>query len=273
MGDSGPWYEARRRVQEDRDAADKELDDLAALLQGWMKPLDGLATPGRFTVADFHWPPDGDKSFYNQTGLSAWVADRFWKTDDGFYEDSTPQADAKTLKAVDDLGGSVYGKDPDPTGTTPAEWNRALAEHQAFAWMHGTPSANAGTDDARIFLSSDGFPRTAPQPGTPEYRIAVEDGKSRFTASGWRDPLDPENLLSDITAIAGGEWQQEVASQATQRNQILVANENDVNALSKGAKTLSAVQASSADGWTRRRAARGGADGPCHLAGHGTARP
>ncbi|MEV8033317.1 RICIN domain-containing protein [Streptomyces sp. NPDC086182] len=237
----------------DRDAAGKEMDALSAQRDGWKKPLDGLATPGGFTDTDFHWPPDGDKSFYSQTGLSAWVADRFWKTDSDFYDDATPKADDKTLKAVDQVGNPLYGKDPDPTGTTQAEWNRALAERSAFEWMHGGPATNAGADDARLFLSSGGFPRSAPQPGTPEYRIAVEDVKSRFAACGWRDPVDPDGVLGDITSTAAGEWQREVASQAAQRNQILGANKDAVNALSKGAKALSDMLGQS---WTADRLTR-----------------
>ncbi|WP_333774483.1 ricin-type beta-trefoil lectin domain protein [Streptomyces sp. IBSBF 3136] len=241
LADRKNWEQTPLAVayKKDRDAASKQADDLAAQRSAWAKPLDGLSTPGGFTVTDFHWPPDGEQSFYNQTGLSKWVADRFWQKDDDFYQDSTPEADDKTLKAVDGLGGPLYGKDPDPAGTTQAEWNRALAERDAFQWMHGGPARNAGADDARLFLSSGGFPRSAPRPGTPEYRIAVEDVKSRFAACGWRDPLDPDDVLGDVTATAAGEWQQEVASQATQRNQILDANENAVNALSKGAKALS----------------------------------
>ncbi|WP_434975091.1 DddA-like double-stranded DNA deaminase toxin [Streptomyces collinus] len=241
LADRKHWEQTPLAVayKKDRDAASKQADDLAAQRSAWAKPLDGLATPGGFTVTDFHWPPDGEQSFYNQTGLSKWVADRFWQSDEDFYNDATPEADAKTLKAVDDVGTPLYGKDPDPAGTTQAEWNRALAEHNAFQWMHGGPATNAGADDARLFLSSGGFARSAPQPGTPEYRIAVEDVKSRFAACGWRDPLDPDSVLGDITATAAGEWQREVASQATQRNQILDANENAVDALSKGAKALS----------------------------------
>ncbi|WP_436847438.1 RICIN domain-containing protein [Streptomyces aureus] len=237
----------------DRDAAGKEMDALSAQRDGWKKPLDGLATPGGFTDTDFHQPPDGDKSFYSQTGLSAWVADRFWKTDSDFYNDATPKADDDTLKAVDQVGNPLYGKDPDPAGTTQAEWNRALAERSAFQWMHGGPAANAGADDARLFLSSGGFPRSAPQPGTPEYRIAVEDVKSRFATCGWRDPIDPDGVLADITSAAAGEWQQEITSQAAQRNQILGANKDAVNALSKGAKALSDMlgQSWSADHLTR----------------------
>ncbi|MFC9280570.1 RICIN domain-containing protein [Streptomyces collinus] len=241
LADRKNWEQTPLAVayKKDRDAAAKEMDGLAAYREAWKKPLDGLATPAGFTDTGFHWPPDGDKSFYNETGLSAWVADRFWKSDEDFYKDSTPETDAKTLKAVDDLGTPLYGKDPDPSGTTQADWNRALAEHDAFRWMHGGPATNAGADDARLFLSSGGFPHSAPQPGTPEYRIAVEDMKSRFAACGWRDPLDPDGVLGDVTATAAGEWQREVASQATQRNQILDANETTVNALSKGAKALS----------------------------------
>ncbi|WP_428986358.1 RICIN domain-containing protein [Streptomyces camelliae] len=241
LADRKSWEKTPLAVayQKDRDAASKQMDDLAAQREGWKKPLDGLATPGGFTDAGFHWPPDGEQSFYNQTGLSKWVADRFWMNDYDFYQDDTPKADDATLKAVDDLGNPLYGKDPDPTGTTQQEWNRALAEHNAFQWMHGGPATNAGADDARIFLSSGGFPRTDPQPGTPEFRIAVEDVKSRFAACGWRDPLDPDNVLGDVTSAAAGEWQQEVASQAAQRNQILDANKTAVDALAKGAKALS----------------------------------
>ncbi|WP_433455638.1 RICIN domain-containing protein [Streptomyces sp. CA-142005] len=241
LADRKSWEKTPLAVayQKDRDAASKQMDDLAAQRDGWKKPLDGLVTPAGFTDAAFHWPPDGEQSFYNQTGLGKWVADRFWQKDDDFYQDDTPKADDASLKAVDAVGNPLYGKDPDPTGTTQQEWNRALAEHNAFQWMHGGPATNAGADDARIFLSSGGFPRSAPQPGTAEFRIAVEDVKSRFAACGWRDPLDPDGVLGDITSTAAGEWQQEVSSQAAQRNQILDANETAVDALAKGAKALS----------------------------------
>lgn len=226
----------------DRDAAGKQLDDLAALRDGWKKPLDGLETPGGFTVTGFHWPPgspgDGQQTFYDQTGLTTWVADRFWKNDSDFYEDSTPKADDKTVKAVDDLGTPLYGQDPTPDGKTRDEWNRALDERDAFEWMH-TSIAGMGADDARIFLSAGGFPRTAPQPGTAEYRVAVEDLKTRFASCAWRDPLDPDAVLNDATSTAAGEWQQEVSAQATQRNQIVNANKDATDALAKGAKALS----------------------------------
>nr|BFD88373.1 RICIN domain-containing protein [Streptomyces sp. Xyl84] len=228
--------------QQDQDAAGRELDDLFALRDSWAEPLKGLPIPGGFPDGDFYQPPgvpgDDRKNFYEQTGLVDWVADRFWKHESDFYQDPTPKTDDRTLKAVDEQGAPLYGKEPDPVGTTPEEWGRILAEHDAFTWMHGVPGANAGADDARIFLSSGGFPRTVPQPGTAEYRIAVEDVKNRFAACAWRDPLDPDTALADATATAATEWQREITSQATQRNQILDANRDATRALATGAKVL-----------------------------------
>lgn len=226
----------------DRDAAGKELDTLGARPAAWQKPLSGLTSPAGFTEADFQWPPgspgDGKDDFYGQTGLSPWVADRFWKDESDFYQDSTPKADAKTLKAVDGVGTPLYGKDPDPTGLSPDEWNRAVAEHDAFEWLQGQPGESAGADDARIVLASGGFPHTAPQPGSAEYRIAVEDLKSRFAGCAWRDPIDPDKVLGGITAAATAEWQQEIASQQVQRNQVLDASTTATKALATGAKAL-----------------------------------
>ncbi|MFJ5263848.1 RICIN domain-containing protein [Streptomyces sp. NPDC088387] len=224
----------------DRDTAGKELNALNALRDAWAKPLAGMPNPAGFTVTGFQWPPDGSDGkpgFYTQTGLSQWTSDRFWQSEEDFYEDPTPLADAATRKAVTDLGTPLYGKDPDPSLPSD-QWNRALAERDAFQWLTASASDPAGADDARVFLASGGFPRTAPQQDSPEYRIAVEDLKSRFAACAWRDPLDPGQALGDVTATAAAEWQQEIASQATQRNQILTANKDATKSLAAGAKTL-----------------------------------
>lgn len=95
--------------QRDRDAAWKELDALNNQLGEWGKPLDGLEQPGGFdSLADWKVPPGSigseEDDFHSQTGLTPWIADRFWKQEGDFYEDPTPKADAKTLKAVTDLG-------------------------------------------------------------------------------------------------------------------------------------------------------------------------
>ncbi|MET7380881.1 RICIN domain-containing protein [Streptomyces sp. NPDC005526] len=243
LADRRHWEQTplAQAYQKDRDAADKEMDAVAALRSGWQKPLAGLTTPAGFTEDAFHLPPgspgDGQEDFYSQTGLAKWVADRFWKSEEDFYKDPTPQADDKTLKAVDDLGAPLYGKDPDP-GLPRDERNRALAERSAFEWLHGMPGENAGADNARVFLASGGFPRTAPQPDTGEFRIAVEDLKSRFASCAWRDPIDPDRVLGGIRDTAATEWQQEVTSQSTQRNQILNANKDATKALAAGSKVL-----------------------------------
>jgi hypothetical protein len=243
LADRAHWEQTplATSYQKDRDLSARELDSINALRDAWKVPVEGLTTPAGFTETGFHWPPgtnnDGQQSFYGQTGLTKWISDRFWQNDGDFYKDSTPATDEKTLKAVDALGTPLYGSDPDPSLPSD-EWNRALAERDAFDWMHGGPGTNAGADDARIFLESGGFPRTAPDPGSAEYRIAVENLKSRFAGCAWRDPLDPNGVLSDAGATAAAEWQQEITSQATQRNQILTANKDTVAALAAGSKAL-----------------------------------
>ncbi|GGU44077.1 hypothetical protein GCM10010289_75930 [Streptomyces violascens] len=244
--------------QADRDGAAKQLDAMAAKQKEWKGPLSGLSAPAGFaSVADFSDPPgtagDGRQSFYDQTGLSRWIADRFWKAESDFYQDSTPTADAKTLQAIDAVGLPRYGTDPTSGGLSGEEWNRALAERSAFQWLRGDWLDKAGSDDARIFLASGGFPRTAPQPGTAEYRIAVEDLKSRFASCAWRDPLDPDKVLGGITDTAASEWQQEVAAQAVQRNQILSASADATKALATGAKALGELLG---DSWVADHIAR-----------------
>jgi hypothetical protein len=100
------------------DSQDGYTDTAAEQLrqEQWYKPLQGLETPAAFTDADFHWPPgspgDGKQSFDAQTGLSQWIADRFWKDENDFYKDSTPTADDKARAAVSELGTPCTGKTP-----------------------------------------------------------------------------------------------------------------------------------------------------------------
>lgn len=240
----------------DREAYGKEGDALDAARRTWQKPLDGLTTPAGFTDTGFHWPPgtsggDGE-SFDSQTGLTKWISDRFWKQDDDFYEDATATADQKTVKAVKDLGTPLYRQDPDPN-LPPDERERAFAEQEAFEHLTDAALEPMGADNARLFLTSGGFPRIAPEPGTAEFRIAVEDMKTRFAACAWRDAVDPNRVLGEVSGTAAKEWQQEIASQAVQRNQILNANKDATTALTDGSKTLSKLLGYS---WTADHLAR-----------------
>ncbi|MFE6691864.1 virulence factor [Streptomyces sp. NPDC057743] len=225
----------------DKDTALKAINDLSALATGWQTPLEGLETPGGFTDSDFHWPPgspgDGKKDFYAQTGLGQWYAGHFWQQEDTFYDDPTASADKATRDAVAAQGGPLYANDPDPS-LPRDEWNRALAEHDAYDYLLNQTVEPMGADNARIFLESGGFPKSAPDPDTAEFRIAVENLKNRFAACTWRDPIDPDKVLGNEVSTAAEEWQQEITSQATQRNQILDANTNAAKALVSGAKIL-----------------------------------
>ncbi|NEA63819.1 virulence factor [Streptomyces sp. SID12488] len=240
LADRDRWEDTPLAIayESDRDAARAELDRLHVLHNSWK--IYGLETPGGFdSVADFEWPPgtsgDDGEDFHSQTGLTAWIADRFWKSEGDFYEDATPKADAETVAAVKALGQPLYGSDPDPSLP---DWDRRLALRDAFKHLTAWSLEPTGADNARIFLSSGGFPNKAPVPGTAEHRVAVEDLKSRFAACGWRDPMDPEKVLGEVSATAGAEWQQEIGSQAAKRNDILTANKNAVQALTVASESM-----------------------------------
>ncbi|WP_435056322.1 ricin-type beta-trefoil lectin domain protein [Streptomyces venezuelae] len=243
--------------QKDKDAASSAMTALASLRDTWKKPLEGLTTPGGINNADFHWPPgspgDGKQDFYAQTGLSKWTAERFWTSESDFYKDPTPQASPATVTAVKNLGAPLYGKDPDPQQVTGDAWIRAIAERDAYKHLTDWSLEPTGADNARLFLASGGFARTAPKAGTTEYRIAVEDLKTRFASCAWRDPMDPAKVLGGITETAATEWQQEIASQQAQRNQILAANKNATQSLTAGAKALGELLGHS---WVADHAAR-----------------
>ncbi|MGW2825072.1 ricin-type beta-trefoil lectin domain protein [Streptomyces sp. NPDC001443] len=223
--------------QKDRDDIDKI--DLYGRLKEWQKSLAQLSTPGNFnSVADFYDPPGTagrGKDFFEQVGITPWLGARWWKSEDDYYKDPSPEADEATAKAVTDLGTPLYGKDADPN-LPRDEWNRALEERDA--WRNLTFMHPLWEDDARLFLASGGFPRIAPEPGSVEYRIAVEDLKTRFASCAWHNPSDPSKVLGKEVAAASAEWQQEIAAQAGPRNQILNANRDSTKALASGASAL-----------------------------------
>ncbi|WP_353944771.1 polymorphic toxin-type HINT domain-containing protein [Streptomyces sp. HUAS MG91] len=219
----------------DKASARKAMDDFDTLKTGWYDKLAGLDAPGGFTESEFHWPPgsggDGKKDFYDQTGLGQWVANRFWQQDSDFYEDPTPLADTATKNAVKALGAPLYGADTDGSS---AEYDR----HQAYDVLTNWSLEPTGADNARIFLESGGFPTSAPESDSAEFRIGVENLKTRFAACAWRDPIDPDRVLGEEESTSAAEWQQEIASQAAQRNQILSANTTAAKALVSGSKIL-----------------------------------
>ncbi|MEU9651268.1 RICIN domain-containing protein [Streptomyces sp. NPDC048110] len=224
--------------QKDKSAFGENNSALDARKAAWEEPLKGLSYPGGFTSqADFYWPPGtptGD-DFFNQVGYSKWLGEQYWKDESLFYKDPTPLADEATVQAVQELGTPLYG-DPDPSLPSD-EWQQAYAEKQAFEELTGGLT-EMGADDARLFLSSGGFPRVAPEPGSLPFRLAVEDLKTRFAACAWRNPIDPSRVLGKVVATASAEWQREIVAQSTQRSQIIDANRDATQALETGAKAL-----------------------------------
>ncbi|KQW12834.1 ricin-type beta-trefoil lectin domain protein [Streptomyces sp. Root369] len=222
----------------DRNAADKEGSALFEHMRDF--EISGLPTPGGFkSDVDFMWPPgtsgDDGLNFFQQTGIYRWIWEQFWKDEGDFYRDPTPKVDDATLKAVKNLGDPLYGGDPDPNAP---DWTQEYEEHQAYDRLLNWSPEPMAADNARLFLSYGGFPRSAPEPGSVEYRIAVEDLKSRFASCAWSTPVDPNKVLGKEVAAASAEWQQEIAAQATPRNQILTANKTATKALAAGSKAL-----------------------------------
>ncbi|MBK3525733.1 RICIN domain-containing protein [Streptomyces sp. MBT70] len=188
-------------------------------------------------LSDYPGSPDGASEIYDQIGLLPWIYQSWGKAIDLFspFYETSPTADDDTKKAALAIGDQLYA-----SGGTPQE-------QQAWAlWKKNSGKIEPNTmfvprvfaDDARIFLSAGGFPKTAPDPDTPEFRIAVEDLKARFAACGWHNPIDPNRVLGKEVAQASTEWQQEITSQATQRQQILTASATATKALQDGSFAL-----------------------------------
>ncbi|MGW0120662.1 ricin-type beta-trefoil lectin domain protein [Streptomyces sp. NPDC003327] len=228
----------------DRALTDQWLDKVQKQGNAWSGAVAGLDSyPGQ--------PRDPGKIF-DRTGLLPWLYQGYSDPLNLFnpFYDSSPTADDKTKAAALAIGDPLY-----TNGGTAQEkeawalWKKNSGKIEPNQYF--VPRVFA--DDARIFLASGGFPRTAPAPDTAEFRIAVEDLKARFGACGWHDPIDPNKVLGKQVAQASAEWQQEIAGQAAQRQQILTAGKDATKALQDGTYALSMLLGQSwlADYYTR----------------------
>ncbi|AEV81239.1 Pierisin [Actinoplanes sp. SE50] len=93
-------------------------------------------------------------------------------------------------------------------------------------------------DDVRRFIQFDSYPRVAPQPNTPEFRIEVEALKTRWAQGDPSNPLDPDHVLLDVEETAWAEWQAELNSQAQPRADILAAEMQSLDALRASSETM-----------------------------------
>jgi hypothetical protein len=230
FSDKTPLHQAYRA---DSASKDQWVDKVQKQGYAWSSATSGLESyPGE--------PRDANE-IYDRIGLLSWLWQSYSSPELGVlnpFWDPSPTADDKTKAAALALGDPQY-----TTGGTPKEqeawklWKKNSGKVEPNQFF--VPRVFA--DDARIFLASGGFPRTATAPGTPEFRIAVEDLKARFASCAWHDPIDPNRVLGKEVAQASTEWQQEIASQATQRQQILAVGATATKALQDGTYTLGQI--------------------------------
>jgi hypothetical protein len=78
-------------------------------------------------------------------------------------------------------------------------------------------------DDIREFLQYGGFAKTAPLPGSAEFRMEVEALKVRYASCDSDNPADPNQMLGAVVSTASAEWETEYAAQAPQRAVLITA--------------------------------------------------
>ncbi|MFD3731611.1 hypothetical protein [Streptomyces sp. NPDC058632] len=148
--------------------------------------------------------------------------DSHQRTQDATFEDLVPRAGAESVARVAEIIGQT--KDTDEYFV---ELNRFQTE---LATLLGS---DAGTltdltvgmsaDDARMFLQAGGFPKTAPEPGTVEFRTEVEALKTRWANCDHENASDPYRVMGDVVETARAEYQAELDTQAEYRNTIVDA--------------------------------------------------
>ncbi|MER5640490.1 ricin-type beta-trefoil lectin domain protein [Kitasatospora sp. NPDC002227] len=232
----------------DSKAVQAKADQLSVRHKDWEAPLASIQVPGGFqSVADFRWAPGspGDQrgDFFEQTGLGPWLGKRMWTSESDIGKVATPAPTADTLKAAKALGDSRYGGPwPDPSGP---DYLRQATEH--VLWDQDNVGFSLSADDTRLFLQNGGFPRSAPEPGTAEFRVAVEDLKTRYAScdSSNPDKVDANKVLGTEVRTATTEWQAEIAGQQVQRDRILAATQKATAALQTGSQALGEALAQS----------------------------
>ncbi|MGW4730353.1 polymorphic toxin-type HINT domain-containing protein [Streptomyces shenzhenensis] len=216
----------------DRAAAEAKLDELDGRRSVWQQFLAVQTPPPPYTFTGFQWVEDKDNPFLT-VSLKSWVAAQFWKEEEDFYVDPHSLAG----KASVDAAKAVYNDRYSPDAYEDLKDRQAW---ESMQFMHGMYA-----DDARLFLQYGGFPTAAPDPDSMEFRIDVENLKSRFASCAYTDPQDPHEVLGDEIATAHTEWQGEADGQKTQRDTILRAEARAATDLSTASQALGEALAQS----------------------------
>ncbi|QIP84587.1 hypothetical protein GLX30_11725 [Streptomyces sp. Tu 2975] len=225
------WEPVPLAIAYDKDHAwaDAKLDELNGREEVWeeaLGPTFGTAPPNHSVDGVFDRIADKDNPF-RSTGLSTWVHDRFWESEfDLFQEDQTPVASQESVDAVTKIATTRYSDDRYEDYEDRRAWEGMTFMHPMYA------------DDARIFLQHGGFPTTAPEPGTMEFRLDVEALKARFASCATHNPPDPHQVLGPELTLASMEWQAELSGQKKQRDMIFRAEAEASRHLSIAAQAL-----------------------------------
>ncbi|MFI9102892.1 hypothetical protein ACIGXA_20455 [Streptomyces fildesensis] len=193
----------------DKASASAKMDELYDRHHEWEKSLN-IEPPAGYTYTGFQWIEQKDNPF-STTGLSGWIADQYWQSEyDLFNEDQAPVANADSVAAVTKIATTRYSENRHEDYE---DWTAWTTEMQFMHPMYA--------DDARIFLQNGGFPTSAPDPASMEYRVDVEALKARFASCTTHNPPDPHHVLTAELITASTEWQQEIDGQRAQRDTIL----------------------------------------------------
>lgn len=195
--------------EQDRTVSGAKSSELYDRRYVWQQSLAVTTPPPPYSYAGFQWvePPTP----FDTIGLHDWIQDQFWQHEDDFYADAQPLAGKDSVDAATEVYKNRYSPDSSADYDDRKAW-------ESLQFMHGMYA-----DDARMFLQYGGFPTAAPDPDSMEFRIDVENLKSRFASCAWSNPEDPHSVLGEELGVAATEWQSELDGQKTQRNAILVA--------------------------------------------------
>ncbi|MFK0210636.1 hypothetical protein [Streptomyces sp. NPDC090298] len=216
--ESAEWYNRNTPLaiawEKDREWNNAKGVELADRVDAWERSLiiPPATTPPGYTVAGFEWVADEDDPF-DTTGVSAGLGALYLDSlSDIYLTDQTPVASKESVDAVNAIAAARYSEDRHE------DWPAVDALKWEMTWTHPMYA-----DDARLFLQYGGFPTTAPEPDSMEFRLDVEALKARFASCTTRNPIDPYKVLGAEVAQASVEWQNELSGQKAQRSVIMDA--------------------------------------------------
>lgn len=219
--DPSYWNATPLSTAYDQDRADysAKVDTLYGRKDVWSDSIPNNFEVVDETVTGFQWAPN----FYGDLGILSFYNHRFFDGEGSLYEDLAPVGSAEAVASAVAIA-KAQGLYTGSGGSSYERWAWGeVGDEDPFNDGHVYPG-NHHADDLRLFLQAGGFPKSAPAPGSTEFRLEVEAIKQRFASCDTDNPLDPNHVLAPVVHTAAAEWQAELDSQATQRAAILAAH-------------------------------------------------